>query len=84
MSERSSAAELLARGIGFLDSGHFRELGLSERAIEAVWRDCPTVRLPSFDRPLVPVEAYLAFIADHTYCDRCADKVHPSRGRRRA
>lgn len=85
MSPRPSAAELLAQGTGLLDSGHLRELGLSERAIEAVWRDAVVVDLPSFGRPLVPVEAYLALIAGNTYCDRCGDRVRSShRGRRPA
>ena len=51
---RRSAVELLAQGVGLLDSGHFRELGLSQRAIEAVWRNVPVVEFPDFARPLVP------------------------------
>jgi hypothetical protein len=79
LSARPSAVELLAQGTGLLDSGHLRELGLSERAIEAVWRDTVVVVLPSFGRPLVPVEAYVALIAGNTYCDRCGNRVRPSR-----
>ncbi|HET9288098.1 MAG TPA: hypothetical protein VFO26_11110 [Gaiella sp.] len=79
MNPRPTAAELLAQGT-LLDSGHFRELGLSERATQAVWRAVSVVYLPGFNRPLVPVEAYLALIAGNTYCDRCGDKVQPTRG----
>ena len=83
VSARLSAAELLAQGTGFLDSGHLQELGFSEKAIKAVWRDAPAVRLPTFTRPLVKVEAFQALIAGSTYCDRCADRVRPTRRRRR-
>jgi hypothetical protein len=79
VSARPSAVELLAQCTGFLDSGHLRELGLSERAIQAVWRDCPVVYLPGFGRPLIPVEAFVTFIAGNTYCDRCGDRVRPPR-----
>jgi hypothetical protein len=80
---RRSAVELLAQGTGLLDSTHLHELGLSERAIQAVWKNTTVVELPDFVRPLVPVEAYLALIAGHTYCDRCADRVRPGRTQRR-
>ena len=83
VSNRRSAVELLAQQTGLLDSTHLRELGLSQRATEAVWRNEPVVQLPDFGRPLVPVEAYLALIAGHTYCDQCADRVRlSSRGQR--
>lgn len=76
---RRSAAELLEQGTGLLDSTHLHELGLSQRAVEAIWRNVPVVGLPGFGRPLVPVESYLALITESTYCDRCGDRVRPSR-----
>lgn len=79
---RRSAVELIEQGTGLLDSTHLRELGLSERAVEAVWKNTPVVEIPGFARPLVPVEAYLALIAGHTYCDRCGDRVRPGRTQR--
>jgi hypothetical protein len=82
VTERPSAVELLAQGVGYLDSGHLKELGLSQRAIEAVWRDTPVVNLPGFSRPLVSVDAFRALMAGNTYCDRCADRVHPGRSQR--
>jgi hypothetical protein len=82
VSARPSAVELLAQRVGYLDSGHLSELGLSQRAIEAVWRDCVVVNLPSFSRPLVPVPAFLALMEGNTYCDRCADRVTPGRAQR--
>jgi hypothetical protein len=83
VGERRPVAELIAQGTGLLDSTHLTELGLSERAITALWREVPVVRLPDFIRPLVPVEAYLAHIAGHIYCDRCAERVRPGRSRAR-
>jgi hypothetical protein len=54
MTSRPSAVELLTQGTGLLDSGHFRELGLSERATQAVWRAVRVVYLPaSTDRSSV-------------------------------
>ena len=82
VSERPSAAELLEQGVGVLDSTHLVELGWSQRGIEALWRDCPVLQLPGFARPLIRVEAYLAFLDGNTYCDRCGDRVRPSRRNR--
>ena len=84
MSERHrpSAIELMELGTGFFDSGHFRELGLSEKAIAAVWKDCPVFQPPSFARPLVRVEDFLAFVEANSYDDRLGDRVRPSRGKR--
>jgi hypothetical protein len=79
VSDRRPAAELLAQRVGVLDSTHLAELGYSRRAMEALWRDIPLLDVPSFGRPLIPVEAYLAFLAGNTYCDRCGDRVRPSR-----
>jgi hypothetical protein len=82
-SNRRSAIELLEQGTGLLDSTHLRELGLSQRAIEAVWRNVPVVELPDFGRPLVQVEAYVALVSRNTFCDRCGDRVRPlHRGKR--
>jgi hypothetical protein len=80
---RLSAVELLERGTGFLDSRHFQELGYSERATESIRRNTRVVRFPDFGKDLVPVEDYLAYVAGHTYCDRCGDRVRPSRNRAR-
>jgi hypothetical protein len=78
VSERPSVTELLATPGALLTRSHLRELGLERRAIDAVFRDCPVILLPGYARPLVRVEAYRAFLDEHTYCDRCGDRVHPS------
>jgi hypothetical protein len=55
-----------------------RELGLERRAIDAVYRNCPVVVLDGYSRPLVRVEAFLAYLDGATYCDRCGDRVRPT------
>jgi hypothetical protein len=75
MSRKPTAAELLASPEALLSSSHLRELGLSRRAAEAVFRALPVVVLPGFSRPLVRVADYLELIERSTYRD---DRVRPS------
>ena len=76
MSEpRPSAVELLQRPDALLTSTHLKELGLSQRAIDAVWRACPVVKFPGYDRPMVRVEHFRAFVDDSTFDGR--SKVVP-------
>jgi hypothetical protein len=84
VSDRRPAVELLEQGAGVLDSGHLAELGWSRRGMEALWRNCPVIALDDFARPLLRVEAYLAFLEGHTYCDHCADRVRPGRLQRQS
>jgi hypothetical protein len=67
MSERPSAAELLATPGALLNRSHLRELGLERRAVDAVFRALPTVHLEGYSRPLIRAEDYLALIAERTY-----------------
>jgi hypothetical protein len=76
---RRSAVELLEQGVGVLDSTHLAELGWSQRGVEALWRNCPVIELDDFARPLLRVEAYVAFLKGHSYCDQCGDRVRPGR-----
>jgi hypothetical protein len=48
--------------------------------IDAVFRECPNIVVPGYSRPAIRVEAYLAFLDGHTYCDRCGDRVVPRSG----
>jgi hypothetical protein len=82
MTERPTAAELLRTEGALLTRSHLRELGLERRAVDAVFRECPVVQLPGYSRPLVRVSDYLALIEGSTYCDRCGDRVRPTRGER--
>jgi hypothetical protein len=74
MSRPVTAVDLLTRPSALLTRSHLRELGLERRAVDAVIRGCPTVHLPGYARPLVRVEDYLAFVAEHTYV---GDHVRP-------
>jgi hypothetical protein len=67
---RPTAAERLSTPDAFLSRGDLRELGLERRPVDAVFRALPVVALPGYSRPLVRVEDYLAFIAEHTHDGR--------------
>jgi hypothetical protein len=79
VSDRPSAADLLATPGALLTRTDLRDLGLERRAVDAVFRECPIVVLPGYSRPMVRVEAYLALLDGSTYCDRCGDRVRPTR-----
>jgi hypothetical protein len=78
MSPRPSAAELLQTPGTVLLRTDLRDLGLPRRMIDAVFRECPNIVVPGYSRPAIRVEAYLAFLDGHTYCDRCGDRVVPA------
>ena len=44
-----------------------RELGYERRAVDAIFRACPVVCLPGYSRPLIRVDDFTSFLADHTY-----------------
>jgi hypothetical protein len=69
---RPTAAELLETPGALLTSSHLAELGLSRRAIDAVWRALPTVHLPGYSRPMIRVEDYLELIARRTFDGKTA------------
>jgi hypothetical protein len=75
LSERPSAAELLERPDGFLTRTDLRSLGLPRGAVDSVFRELPVVVLPGYSRPLIRVEDYREFVAEHTYRD---DRVRPT------
>jgi hypothetical protein len=47
-----------------------RELGYERRAVDAIFRACPVVVLPGYARPLLRVEDFRAFVAQHTFNGR--------------
>jgi hypothetical protein len=65
-----SAAERLPNPDAVLSRSDLRELDYERRAIDAVFRGCPVVWLPSYSRPLIRVADYLAFLEQHTYDGR--------------
>jgi hypothetical protein len=74
MTERPTAARLLETSGALLTRGDLRELGLERRAVDAVFRACPTVVLPGYSRALIRAEDYRALIEQNTYSD---DRVRP-------
>ena len=50
-----------------LSAKDLQALGYQRRAIEAIFRACPTVHLPGYSRTLIRVADYLAFLDEHTY-----------------
>ena len=62
-----TASELLGTPGALLTRSHLRELGLTRRGIDSVFRNCPVVVLPGYARPLVRASDYLAFIEAQTY-----------------
>jgi hypothetical protein len=76
-SARPAPVELLANPDAFLTRSDLRELGLHRRAIDSAFRHCPVIQLPDYDRPMIRVRDFLAFIEAATYCDRCGDRVRP-------
>ena len=69
-----SAAQLLETPGALLTRSHLRELGLERRAVDAVFRACPTVALPGYSRPLIRAGDYLELVSEHTYR---GDRVRP-------
>jgi hypothetical protein len=77
VSARPSAAELLRTPGALLKRADLRKLGLERRAIDAVFRECPVVKLPGYSYPMIRVEDYRALLDGSTYCDRCGNRVRP-------
>jgi hypothetical protein len=74
-NRRPSGAQLLKTPGALLTRTDLRELGLQRGAVDAVFRELPTVHLPGYSRPMIRVEDYLAVVAEHTYRD---DRVRPT------
>jgi hypothetical protein len=77
-SGRPHASELLKTPGALLLRTDLRDLGLTQKAVSAVFRELPVIILPGYARPMVRVEAYLALLEGSTYCDRCGDRVRPT------
>ena len=73
---RVSVDELLERPNALLTRSHLAELGLERRAVDAVFKALPVVKLPGYKRPHVGVGDYLDLIERSTYRD---DRVRPTR-----
>jgi hypothetical protein len=77
VNDRVPVLDLLDRPDALLTSSDLTELGLSRRAIDAVFRGCPIVSFPDYRRPMIRVADYLAFVESSTYR---GDRVRPTGG----
>ena len=75
MSARTSPADRLGAPHAVLSRTDLAELGYERRAVDAIFRACPTVHLPGYSRPLIRVEDFERFIEEHTYR---GDRVRPA------
>jgi hypothetical protein len=69
VTAKPSPAERLGNPDAFLSRTDLRELGLDRRAVDAVFRHCPTVNIPGYSRPLILVRDYLRALDGWTYRD---------------
>lgn len=70
-----TAAELLRTPGALLTRSHLRDLGLERRAIDAVLRELPVVKLPGYSRVFVRADDYRALVERSTYR---GDRVRPT------
>jgi hypothetical protein len=73
---RPTAAELVETPGAFLTSSDLAKLGLSRRAIDAVFAHLPIVQLPGFHRPMVRADDFKAYVEASIVGD---DTVWPPR-----
>ena len=76
MTDRRSAAELLATPGALLSRQHLRELGLERRSVDVIFRALPVVALPDVRRVYIRADDLRAFLEEHTYDGR--SKVRPT------
>lgn len=67
MNDRPSAVERLANPHAVLTRTDLRTLGWERRGVDAIFRECDTVHVPGYSRPVLLVGDYLAYIAENTY-----------------
>jgi hypothetical protein len=75
VTRRLTARQLLENPAALLTRSHLRELGLERRAVDAVFRAQPEVKLPGYSRTLVRVRDYHDLIDSNTYR---GDRVMPT------
>jgi hypothetical protein len=75
VTDRPTAAELLATAGALLDRRALAELGLQRRTIDHIFRVLPVVSYPDVRRVYIRAEDYLAYEAQHTYAK---DQVRPT------
>lgn len=70
MSNRPPATARLENPGAVLSRSDLRELGYERRAVDAVFRSCPTIILPGYSRPVIQVRDYLALLERSRYDGR--------------
>ena len=66
-TRRPTASERLQNPDAVLTRSDLRDLGWERRAVDTIMRNCETIHLPGYSRPVIKVGAYLAYLAEHTY-----------------
>jgi hypothetical protein len=75
VSDRPSAAARLENPAAVLSRSDLAELGWQRRAIDSLFRACPTIVLDGYARPVILVRDYLAELEQRTYR---GDRVRPT------
>lgn len=75
MSRRPSAAERLGIPDAVLTRTDLLELGYERRAIDSVFRACPTQHWPGYTRPVILVSHFLAARARFTRRDELVPPI---------
>jgi hypothetical protein len=70
LSERLSPAVRLENPAAVLSRSDLRDLGFGRRAVDAIFRACPTIVLPGYSRPVIRVADYLELIRERTFNGR--------------
>ena len=73
---RPHISELLCNPEALLLRTDLQSLGLTRKAVDAVFRALPVVHIPGYTRPMIRVGDYLRFTSEHTY-SRDDDRVRP-------
>ncbi len=66
---RPSPERLLATPGAVLTRSDLRGLGLERRAVDAVFRELPTVHLPGYSRPMIRADDYRELLERSTHRD---------------
>jgi hypothetical protein len=74
-SSRPPPGELVDTPGAFLLRTDLAKLGHGRRAVDAIFRALPVIKLPDYDRPMIRADDYRTYIEEHTYRD---DRVRPT------
>lgn len=69
MSARVAPADLLENPDAVLKRTDLRQLGWERRAVDAIFRACPTIQVPGYAPPVIKVSEYLKLLDTCTFRD---------------